>query len=659
MVNLQRRHGNLPSAALRNGRRSTWPTIWPQGGSVNEVLLISMPFGSLGRPAFGISLLKACLTELGVACEIRYFTFPFAELVGYEDYQLISSELAYIAYAGDWTFTHALYGKRPEVDSRYISEVLCDTWQVDRSDIERVLRVRSLVSHFLDHCMAVVPWDEYAIVGFTSTFEQNIASLALAKRIKAEHPQITIVFGGANWEDEMGRELHRQFHFVDYVCSGEGEESFPALVQQLLDGKATAQPASTVRGIVYRADGISVYSGPSEPISDLDKLPIPDFDDYFDALEQSTVASSVIPVLLFETSRGCWWGAKSQCTFCGLNGASLQYRSKSARRALQELEYLVDQWQIDLVEVVDNMLDMTYFRDVLPQLARSNKLSLNLFYETKANLSRNQIQLLREAGVNHIQPGIESLSDHVLHLMRKGTTALRNIQLLKWCKEYDVSVAWNILYGFPNEAQEDYDYMLDLLPSIRHLTPPHSCGPVRLDRFSPYFNRPEQFGLKNVRPLAPYKYLYPFDEESLSRIAYSFDYDYEAEVDPTGYASKVIAYVDDWQSNMEIGTLSSVVRSDGTLALIDTRSNARQSEFFLSGLEQSAYEYCDTLHSGRAIAQHLRSLFPKIQFAEHQLANFLDSLVANRLMVTDGVHYLSLAIPANPVQVSSFSRDSG
>ena len=47
--------------------------------------------------------------------------------------------------------------------------------------------------------------------------------------------------------------------------------------------------------------------------------------------------------------------------------------------------------------------------------------------------------------MRRIQPGIESLSDHVLKLMRKGTTALQNIQLLKWCREYGVQPEWNLL----------------------------------------------------------------------------------------------------------------------------------------------------------------------------------------------------------------------
>lgn len=234
--------------------------------------------------------------------------------------------------------------------------------------------------------------------------------------------------------------------------------------------------------------------------------------------------------------------------------------------------------------------------------------------------------------------------------MRKGVSALQNIQLLKWCKEYDIAVDWNVLYGFPGETQDDYDAILELLPSLRHLTPPSGCGPVRLDRFSPYFNVPSEFGLTNLRPMAPYKYLYPFDNESLSRIAYYFDYDYKVKSDRPEYAAEVVEYVDAWKREREMGTLSSVIQSDGTLILLDTRSDATQPTLVLSGMEKAAYEHCDELRSVKSVEHHLHQVFSDARFTEQQVFGFLDSLVANRLMVTDSRHYLSLAIPVRPVK---------
>ncbi len=613
----------------------------PRSSSKHKVLLLSMPYGALERQALGVSLLKASLRDAGIVCDVRYATFVFAQLIGLAEYVWISTDLPYTAFTGDWTFTQALYGTDQTRDAAYIQKVLRETWLLDEHTIARIIQIRSRVEHFLSYTMALIPWSQYKIVGFTSTFEQNLASLALATRVKQAHPEISVVFGGANFEGEMGLQLHRKFNFIDYVCSGEADHSFPELATSLLAGRA-GNDLAPIRGIIYRQGTGSVSTGPPDLVRDLDQLPIPDFSDYFQGLAENAETTPVSPVILLETSRGCWWGAKSHCTFCGLNGGTMAFRSKSPRRALAELEYLVDRWQLDYIEVVDNILDMKYFDEMLPALAESGR-SVRLFYEVKANLSRHQVQMLAEAGVHRIQPGIESFSDHVLKLMRKGTTGLRNVQLLKWCKQFAIEVDWNLLYGFPGETAEDYTGMLPLLDAIRFLGPPCACGPVRLDRFSPYFNAPAEFGIRNVRPMATYFYLYPFDRESLARIAYYFDYDYEARLDPRGFAMPVIEYVHDWRQNPERGTLLAC-SGDDKLVLLDTRSVATASQFVLTGLDRRAYEFCDSIHSASAIAAHLHAEFPTASFELEQVVGFLDSLVANALMLTDGINYLSLAI---------------
>src|SRR5262245_54434837 len=220
---------------------------------MKKVLLISMPYGALERPALGLSLLKAALTDAGIPCDVRYLNFSFADLLGLERYRWISSELPYTAFAGDWTFTHLLYGKRHAAEARYLDEVLRRIWHRSEADIQGVLEVQTLATHFLEHSMAAIPWRDYAVVGFTSTFEQNIASLAMARHVKRSSPETVIVLGGANWEGEMGLELHRRFRFVDYVCSGESEKSFPRLVEQMFRSGSVAE----IPGIVYRADGQS------------------------------------------------------------------------------------------------------------------------------------------------------------------------------------------------------------------------------------------------------------------------------------------------------------------------------------------------------------------------------------------------------------------
>ena len=68
-------------------------------------------------------------------------------------------------------------------------------------------------------------WDQYALVGVSSTFPQNCAALALLRRLKARHPTIRTAMGGGNCEGPMGAAIHELFPFVDYVCSGEGDGS--------------------------------------------------------------------------------------------------------------------------------------------------------------------------------------------------------------------------------------------------------------------------------------------------------------------------------------------------------------------------------------------------------------------------------------------------
>src|SRR5205807_1753573 len=98
----------------------------------------------------------------------------------------------------------------------------------------------------------------------------------------------------------------------------------------------------------------------------------------------------------------------------------------------------------------DNILDMAYLGSLLPRLAGAG-LDLGLHWEIKANLRRSQLQVLADAGVVAVQPGIESLSGQVLRLMDKGVTGCLNVRALRDAASCGLGVVWNYLYGFPGE----------------------------------------------------------------------------------------------------------------------------------------------------------------------------------------------------------------
>ena len=482
------------------------------------------------------------------------------------------------------------------------------------------------------------PGPSHNIIGFSSTFQQNIPSLALAKRIKAAWPDKIIVFGGANCEGEMGLELHRQFPFVDYVCRGESDALFPKLLEFLLAGAPPPDDA----GLVARRGGQSVtpVGAGSTPVTDLDRLPYPDFDDYFQAVAASALDLTGQVELPFESSRGCWYGAKQHCTFCGLNGETMAFRSKSAGRVVEEILHLTERYGVTRLLATDNILDMRHLRDVMPELA-ARRPGLSLFYEVKANLRRDQLRLLKRAGVNVLQPGIESLSTSILALMRKGCTALQNVQLLKWASEAGIALTWNIIRGFPGETADEYARMAAMVPSLIHLEPPRGVYGLRLDRFSPHFTQPQAFGLTNLRPAAGYRRAYALDDASLERLAYHFDYDHADGRDTDSYATPLRVMVRQWQAGYCLGGLT-MQSNDRSLAIADRRPGAARARTVLVGAERAIYEFCDEAHRVEAIDRHL--IERGYPIAEVTLRRLLEQWVEDRLMLRDGDWFLSLAV---------------
>jgi ribosomal peptide maturation radical SAM protein 1 len=589
-----------------------------------RVLLLSLPFGSLTRPSLALGLLAAHCRRLEIDCDVRYLTLPFAELVGPTEYLWLIREIPYEAFACEWLFTEALYGPRPEADAAFVEDVLRGIWHLRREAVARIERLRPAVEPFLQRCLEEIEWSRYTLVGFTSMFQQNIASLALAARAKAAYPHLTTAFGGANWEEPMGEALQRRFPFVDLVFSGEADVSFPAtLAARRRDGSHPVTPAGT--------------------LADLDELPRPDFDAFFDQLRSRPCLAHLTPQLLVETARGCWWGERSHCTFCGLNGSTMAFRSKSPERVVEEFASLRTRHGVREFWVVDDILDMRYFRTVLPILA-GEQLDIELVWEVKANLSAKHVHALRAAGVRSIQPGIESLSDHVLALMRKGTTGLKNIELLKWCREYGVKPMWNLLYGFPGDTEADYEETRTLIEAIWHLDPPQACGRVRLDRFSPYHEDPEAFGMENVRPKAPLSHIYPFPRDDVMEIAYYFDFDYPDGRSANAHAGRALEVARAWMDDDDRGLLAVMVDGDRTVRLADSRRRpgAAPEQISLDRWRAEVFLACDCAQSVRELLR--LTVVQEERVAEHELMAFLADCVRRRLMVHNGRSWLNVGV---------------
>ena len=116
-------------------------------------------------------------------------------------------------------------------------------------------------------------------------------------------------------------------------------------------------------------------------VLNLDRLPYPDYDDYFAQLAASQIGAEFQPILVFETARGCWWGQKHHCTFCGLNGEGMAFRAKSPPRVLHEIETLHAAFGVRRFAATDNILGMSHIDGVLGKLAERPSHGFRFFYE--------------------------------------------------------------------------------------------------------------------------------------------------------------------------------------------------------------------------------------------------------------------------------------
>jgi ribosomal peptide maturation radical SAM protein 1 len=614
-----------------------------------RVALVCMPVAAADRPSIQVGLIQALAQQAGFETDAFYFNLDLAAQLTPKVYDELSKHRGHMT--GEWLFAPAAFGSTtPDAEDTYFQAFPSELRWLDELGLGKSsiadLR-RQVLPRFIDQCLDAVDWGRYRVVGFSSTFQQNVASLALARRIAERYPQVAIVFGGANMEGDMGQEFARAFPFVNYVVSGEGDAVFPALLRTLA---ANAKVNGGLPGLVTRAANGDPTGTQAPPLTNLDASPTPAYGVFFDRAVQLGLLShyKTLWMLPFESSRGCWWGQKHHCTFCGLNGLGMAYRAKSPDRVLSELGEMAGQHRITSFIAVDNILDLKYFQKFFAPIQEA-RLDYEFFYEVKANLTRAQIQALHRGGVRSIQPGIESLSSHVLQLMRKGCTMLQNVLCLKWCLYYRIHVGWNLIWGFPGETEADYKEELEVLKCIGHLEPPMGCSRIWLERFSPYYAAGDMFPVTSVTPEASYHHVYP-PHVNLDKLAYFFDYEMRDTV-PIEAHSPTQEYVKEWQKTWhseQRQTLTYRRSADGVL--IDYRwGPERQGTYSLFGPLARIYEFCsETPHTVPQVAEYLRNAPGGSETSLEEIRETMDEFCRGRLMLGENGKYLSLAIPSNP-----------
>lgn len=608
------------------------------------VALVTMPFVSADSPSLQLGLLKPIAESHGFPAETFHLNLELAATIGPDVYEPLWQHRG--PMLGDWLFSKTAFGDAaPDPDGQLLDQLdPSQLWGLNQAgaDRERLRHMRDVeIPRYIQRMVDLTDWSRFAVVGFTSTFQQNVASFSLAAALKRRWPEITTLFGGANFDGAMGVELVRSIGAIDLAITGEADITF----SQLLVALTHAQDPASVPGVLSCRAGEVVSGGTPAPVEQLDELPTPSYAEYFERAERLGIlrsGSRRLVKLPYESARGCWWGAKRHCTFCGLNGSTMAFRAKRPARVADELAQLAERHRTFGFAAVDNIVEPSYVETLFPALVSAGS-TYDLFYEVKANLSREQLRVMRAAGVRHIQPGIESLSSRVLGLMRKGTRASTNINLLRWARHFRIHVSWNLLWGFPGESEEDYRQQADLMRSLHHLQPPGGGGRIWMERFSPIFEDRATFPAGRVEPNWSYRHIYP-SNVNLADVAYFFDHDLLGTLPDQAYEETDHA-VRDW-ARAWVGEATPVLelwQSPGIVQIDDTREPARPCTHTFRGALASLYLACFD-RPRKAVDAAAEA---GVSYSPAAVEAALDEFVSRKLMMRDGNLFLALALPAS------------
>ncbi|GAA1649588.1 RiPP maturation radical SAM C-methyltransferase [Actinoplanes couchii] len=591
----------------RSGASAPWER--PGDEPPLDVLWLCLPWQAVSRANLGLALISA-LTRDSARVGTRYSNIDFARRIGPGLYQRLQAS----RLTAEGLFVPAAFDLRDSVREDWASRAFPLMQQetgLEAEQAEHVIGVE--VPRFLDAMVDEIVRRRPAIVGFSLLVSQTVPALAVARRLRAVLPEVRVLVGGSACAGPMGAALLRNFRDFDVAVTGEIGLSITSLVRKML----AREDLSDVPGVAYREDGVVRSNAPAS-LDALETLPPPDYSDFVSQFRASGLDEALW--LPFESSRGCWWGERVICSFCGLNGENVIYRRKPAARVAEELLLLSDRHGVDQFCATDNILPADADKELLPALARVRERvpGLRIYYQMKSNFSRALLDRLVAGGVTMVQPGIESFDDSILRLMRKGATGLSQVRAIKLTTEAGVEAIYGILHGTVGETADNLRDQTELLPALHHLQPPSYYSPISLDRFSPYAEESERFGIE----LLPSEYselLYPDPDVDRMGITGVFqtrrqvtDPELEAAVDELGRA------VVDWQQSHDRSTCDYAMLP-GPIVQVREGRDGNDETIRLDGALAEVLALTDEVTSLRAVARQAGRPFEEVSAAADEL----------------------------------------
>ena len=303
-----------------------------------------------------------------------------------------------------------------------------------------------------------------SIVGITATTPTIKNALKVVSAVKALDSGVVTVVGGVH-PTFMPEETLLSCPELDLVVIGEGEQTLLELTQVLKGfqwkgrsysaAKEFAERVSKVDGIAYRDPSnpnLIRFTPPRAFIQDLDKIPLPARDlvpfEHYKLLGKDASIGAII------TSRGCPYG----CTYCSSSRiGGLKFRARSVDNVLLEIQELYYKYRLRHIEIIDDIFTLNQKRAFeFAKKLKSLKLDIKWVASSRVNtISRDLLRALFSAGLTILYYGVESGSQRILNLMKKGVTLEQIRTAFRITREEGVKSCGSFILGYPGETLDE------------------------------------------------------------------------------------------------------------------------------------------------------------------------------------------------------------
>lgn len=606
------------------------------------IALIAPPWSLYSRPSIQIGALKAFVRSRfpSLPAAAHHLHLMVAEAVGFRRYHAVSER----TWLAESVFAALLYPERAETIGRFFRRQAKGSRILGPGDFEEILQRADLA---VEGWLASTDWTRVRLAGITSALCQFSSGLHIARRIKDRSPRTTVVLGGPAFSTASAPAALALFPEIDAVVIGEGELPLAHLVHHHVREGLKLEELPPLPALLSRFVQPPLAADPVfHQLENLDHLPHPDYDEYMQLLAGFEPAKRFFPTLPVELSRGCWWQEEvGGCAFCNLNQQWRGYRSKSGPRAAAEFDHLTRRHKTLGVALMDNVLPREGVGATFRAVADLGK-DLNLFAEIRATASFAELKALHAAGLRRVQIGIEALSTRLLRKLRKGASAIQNLEAMKHCERLGIVNLANLITGFPASDEQD---VRETLRNLEFALPFHPLSGVEfwVGLGSPVWRRPAAFGLRSVSNHPHWGKLFP------AAVVRAFPFAVQSASGQTGRQRRlwqpVRAALRAWSARytqLHRGPFQEPIlgyRDGGEFLIIrERRPGGESATHRLEGVSRKIYLFCETHQPLPRIADR----FPEIP--ADRIEVFLRQLTAQKVVFEENGRFLSLAVPEHP-----------